>query len=56
MISKTAIIKNSSIGETTNIWEYVNIYGATIGENCTIGSFVEIQEEVTIVTTPFYDE
>jgi acetyltransferase-like isoleucine patch superfamily enzyme len=48
MISKTAIVKNSTIGEGTNIWEFTNIYGCDIGKNCTIGSFVEIQNNVKI--------
>ena len=48
MISKTAIIHNSSIGVGTRVWEYTNIYGAKIGDNVTIGSFVEIQSDVTI--------
>ena len=48
MISKTAIIHNSSIGVGSRVWEYANIYDAKIGDNVTIGSFVEIQSDVTI--------
>ena len=48
MICDTAIIKDSDIGLNTKIWEYTNIYGAKIGSNCTIGSFVEIQSGVII--------
>ena len=48
MISKTAIIRNSSIGVGSRVWEYANIYDAKIGDNVTIGSFVEIQSDVTI--------
>ena len=48
MISKTAIIKDSEIGNNTNIYEFVNVYGATIGDNCKIGSYVEVQNEVRI--------
>jgi len=48
MISNTAIIKNCKIGTGTYIWEFVNAYGAEIGDNCKIGSFVEIQEGVKI--------
>jgi acetyltransferase-like isoleucine patch superfamily enzyme len=48
MISETAIVKNSKIGEGTKIWNYANVYGCEIGKNCTVGSFVEIQEGVKI--------
>ena len=46
--SKTAIVKDAIIGTDTRIWEYTNIYGCQIGNNCNIGSFVEIQNEVII--------
>jgi acetyltransferase-like isoleucine patch superfamily enzyme len=36
------IIKNSTIGKDTKIWNFVNIYDSDIGENCKIASFVEI--------------
>ncbi|MDP8218257.1 MAG: acyltransferase [Candidatus Theseobacter exili] len=48
MICDTAIVKNSDVGEGTKIWEFVNIYGCSIGCNCNIGSYVEIQSGVTI--------
>ena len=48
MISDTAVIKNAKIGKKTDIWHYVNMYGCTVGNNCTIGSFVEIQDSVKI--------
>jgi acetyltransferase-like isoleucine patch superfamily enzyme len=47
-IQKTANVKNSQIGEGTKIWEFANIYGCEIGENCNIGSYVEIQSEVKV--------
>jgi UDP-2-acetamido-3-amino-2,3-dideoxy-glucuronate N-acetyltransferase len=37
-------IIDCKIGKNTKIWHFVNLYGCTIGENCMIGSFVEIQE------------
>ena len=46
--SETAIVKGSIIGDGTKIWEFANIYDCTIGKNCTIGSFVEIQNNVFI--------
>ena len=48
MISKTAIIKDSKIGNNTNIWEFANIYKCEIGNDCNIGSYVEIQDGVKI--------
>lgn len=44
------IDKSARIGENTIIHhpELVNIYGCTIGNNCTIGAFVEINQGVTI--------
>jgi acetyltransferase-like isoleucine patch superfamily enzyme len=41
-------IRDSKIGKGTVIWDFVNIYGATIGKNCKIGTFVEIQSDVEI--------
>ena len=48
MISKTAIVKDSKIGEDTKIWEFANIYGCEIGKCCKIGPYVEIQNDVSI--------
>ena len=48
MISKTAIVKDSEIGDNTNIYEFANVYGAIIGDNCKIGSYVEVQSNVRI--------
>lgn len=36
------------IGLNTHIWNPCNIYGCTIGNNCVIGAFVEIQSDVVI--------
>ena len=41
-------IKNCKIGENVKIIEPVNLYGCTIGDNCFIGPFVEIQKNVII--------
>jgi len=41
-------IKDVSFGENVKVVEPVNIYGCTIGDNCFVGPFVEIQKEVTI--------
>lgn len=41
-------IKNVNFGQDVKIVEPVNIYGCTIGEQCFVGPFVEIQKDVTI--------
>ena len=46
--ANTAIVNNVSIGKGTKIWHYANIYGCTMGENCTIGAYVEVQNDVHI--------
>jgi len=48
MISKSARTKNCKIGQNTKIWEFANLYGCIIGNDCTIGSFVEIQNDVIV--------
>jgi acetyltransferase-like isoleucine patch superfamily enzyme len=46
--AKTSIINNAFIGDGSRIWHYANIYGCTIGSNCKIGAYTEIQNEVII--------
>ena len=46
--SNTAIINNASIGSGSKIWNYANLYGCQLGNNCTIGSYTEIQNDVVI--------
>ena len=46
--AETAIVTNSSIGNGSKIWHYANVYGCTMGENCTIGTYTEIQNDVHI--------
>lgn len=41
-------VKDCQIGENVKIIEPVNLYGCTIGNNCFIGPFVEIQKNVFI--------
>jgi len=43
-----AKIVNVEFGENVKVIEPVNIYGCSIGDNCFIGPFVEIQKDVTI--------
>jgi acetyltransferase-like isoleucine patch superfamily enzyme len=44
----TAIVSDASVGKGTKIWHYANIYGCSIGENCSIGAYSEIQNDVRI--------
>jgi len=41
-------IKSVQFGEQVKVVEPVNLYGCTIGDNCFIGPFVEIQKDVKI--------
>lgn len=41
-------IVDVQFGENVKIVEPVNIYGCSIGNNCFVGPFVEIQKDVTI--------
>lgn len=42
------VIKNCKIGKNVMIYNFVNLYGCTIGNDCKIGSFVEIQSGVIV--------
>ena len=42
------IVKDCKIGKNTKIWHFVNLYGCELGDNCVVGSYVEIQKNVTI--------
>lgn len=44
----TAKIVNVNFGERVKVVEPVNIYGCSIGDDCFIGPFTEIQKKVTI--------
>ncbi len=51
VFEKTPLQKISSdviIGEGTAIYDFVNLYGCTIGKNTKIGTFVEIQKKAFI--------
>jgi len=41
-------VVNCRIGKTTTLRRFINLYGCTIGEECMIGPFVEIQQGVVI--------
>ena len=36
------------LGENVRIFDFVNLYGCTIGDNSKVGAFVEIQKNATI--------
>lgn len=41
-------INNVKLGENVKIFDFVNLYGCTIGDNTKIGTFVEIQKNAII--------
>ena len=41
-------INNVSLGNNVRIFDFVNLYGCTIGDDSKIGTFVEIQKNATI--------
>lgn len=41
-------LNNVSVGENVRIFDFVNAYQCTIGDNSKVGTFVEIQKGVTI--------
>ena len=47
-VVKTVGVRDASFGVDVTVVEPVNIYGCTIGDNCFIGPFVEIQRDVSI--------
>ena len=48
LLKKSIGIRNVKFGENITVVEPVNLYGCTIGDNCFIGPFVEIQKDVII--------
>ena len=40
--------RNVKVGKNTKIWHYVNLYDCEIGDDCVIGSYVEIESGVKI--------
>jgi acetyltransferase-like isoleucine patch superfamily enzyme len=41
-------INNVKLGENVKIFDFVNLYGCTIGDNTKVGTFVEIQKNAVI--------
>ena len=46
--TNTAILKNVKLGKNVKYFNFVNLYGCSIGDDCKIGAFVEIQKNSTI--------
>jgi acetyltransferase-like isoleucine patch superfamily enzyme len=42
------IAKDVVLGKRVKLNPFVNLYGCTIGDDCMIGTFVEIQSDVTV--------
>lgn len=42
------VARDVRLGRDVVIWEYVNLYGCTIGDETCIGTFVEVQREASI--------
>ncbi|GAB4376749.1 MAG: acyltransferase [Calditrichia bacterium] len=43
-----SIADDVKLGKNVQIYNFVNLYGCEIGDNCKIGTFVEIQKGATI--------
>lgn len=41
-------INNVQMGDNVKIFDFVNLYGCSIGDNSKVGTFVEIQKNATI--------
>lgn len=41
-------INNVKLGENVKIFDFVNLYGCSIGDNSKIGTFVEIQKNASV--------
>lgn len=48
LLAKYYSIQDCSIGDGTIVRDFVNLYGCTIGRDCKIAAFVEIQKGVRI--------
>ncbi len=44
----TCIANDVKLGTNVKLAKFINLYGCAIGDNCKIGTFVEVQEGVVI--------
>jgi acetyltransferase-like isoleucine patch superfamily enzyme len=42
------VVKNVKLGKNVILRDFVNLYGCTIGDNCRINTFVEIQKNAVL--------
>ncbi len=47
-VNDTQMILDCEIGSGTKLWNFVNLYGCTIGQDSMVGAFVEIQRGAVI--------
>ncbi len=47
-IAPFSVIDDCEFGRDCQVWRFVNCYGATVGDEVMIGSFVEIQSDVVV--------
>ena len=47
-MKKVSIVTDSNVGKGTEIWHFCNIYGAEIGTNVKIGSYVEVKSQQSL--------
>src|SRR5262249_34575125 len=47
-INHTVILKNVKLGKNVQYFNFVNLYGCTIGDDSKIGTFVEIQKNSSV--------
>jgi len=48
LMGKYSRIDDCQIGDGTIIWDFVNLFGCSIGRDCKVGSHVEIGRGVTV--------
>lgn len=44
----TSLIRDATIGKNTKIWHFANLFQCSVGNDCVIGSYVEIQKGVKV--------
>jgi acetyltransferase-like isoleucine patch superfamily enzyme len=47
-IGEFSVVCDTQVGDDSTIWRFCNIYGADMGNDCMVGSLVEIQEDTYI--------
>jgi UDP-2-acetamido-3-amino-2,3-dideoxy-glucuronate N-acetyltransferase len=47
-IAKSSLVDDSKIGQGTKVGPFANLYGCELGQNCKVGSYVEIQRDVKV--------